>query len=267
MRGWPCGHRSPSTRRAALPTTRATNDIPRANCWRPRARQADVAENLHTDRVATEHQLQKRLTHTWARAGVHVDGERHFLAAWEVMDDYRINSARLGFGRPAVDFLLLDAQGRVAVVELKMSVRTRRDSLAALCQVTRRAFLLAQAFTSCRLAGAYEECYSGRHGRVEPTLLAEDLWLAHARFFGCEPIGPTIPGRPFRRVVAAPEFGGGWEGARDVFASEQRELIDDAIGAYSQKGSAGSEFRHWRDLPTPPPGQVAPGISILVIDE
>jgi hypothetical protein len=214
--------------------------------------------------VTTEHQLQKRLTRTWAQDGVQVDGKLHFLAAWEVMDDYRINSAQLGFGRPAIDFLLLDDQGLLTAVELKMSIRTRRDSWAALCQVTRRSALLAQTFTASYLAGAHEACYSGRHGRLEPRARADDLSLAHARFFGRVPIEPIV-GLPVRRVVAAPEFGKPWEAVRELFASGQRGLINNEISAFSQKGWPGTEFKRWLDLPTPPARHVASGISTLVI--
>ncbi len=101
------------------------------------------------------------------RQGAVIAGERFFLAAWEVMDNYRINSAQQGFGRPAIDFLLLDSQGRMVALELKMTVRSPRDSWSVLCQVTHRAQRLAEEFTPVLLEAAYRACHSGAYGRVE----------------------------------------------------------------------------------------------------
>ena len=64
-----------------------------------------------SSQTLTEHQLQGHLTQVWVDKGAVIAGERFFLAAWEVMDNYRINSAQQGFGRPAIDFLLLDSKG------------------------------------------------------------------------------------------------------------------------------------------------------------
>jgi hypothetical protein len=213
--------------------------------------------------MTSEHRLQKQLTAHWINEGVVIDDERHFLAAWEVMDDYRINSAVLGFGRPAIDFLLLDSRGRLLAVELKMRVKTKRESWAVLCQVTRRTALLAQGFNPARLASAHEACFSGRYGRVEarPTTLQ----VEHARFFDTQPV-ESIAGLPARRVVAATDFSDTWNGVHDTFTTASRAEIDQEISRYSQKGWPGTEFKRWLDLPTPLETLVAPGISTLVVE-
>lgn len=119
----------------------------------------------------TEHQLQAHLTREWVTNGVAIAEERFLLAAWEVMDNYAINSAQQGFGRPAIDFVFLDSQWRMVALELKMGVRFPRDSWAVLCQVTHRAQRLAKEFTPVRLESAYRACRSGAYGRVKVRAL------------------------------------------------------------------------------------------------
>ncbi|MEO8330406.1 MAG: hypothetical protein ABI586_10405, partial [Candidatus Nanopelagicales bacterium] len=132
--------------------------------------------------------MQKALTRIWVRDGLTLDGERLFLAAWEVMTDYKINDAHLGFGKPAIDFLFLDASGTMLALELKPSVLSPREAWAVLCQVTHRAYWLAQEHTRERLDGAYVACHSGRHGRVPIDEAVQPLWQAHAEFFDIRPL-------------------------------------------------------------------------------
>jgi hypothetical protein len=212
----------------------------------------------------TEHQLQKRLTQEWANNGVPSGSERLFLAAWEVMDNYRINSAQHGFGRPAIDFLLLDRSGRLVAVELKMQVQTALDSWAVLCQVTHRAHLLAAAFSPERLRSAYELCHSGQRGRVDLRSDVEDLEQAHARFFGVSPL-PKLPGVPIRRVVAAPVFGASWPTILEQFSAGPREALDKRLERYSGKTGPGREIGRWLDLPADSVPLITPGVAAFAV--
>jgi hypothetical protein len=212
----------------------------------------------------TEHQLQKRLTQEWLSDGVQLGSERLFLAAWEVMDNYGINSAQHGFGRPAIDFLLLDRSGRLVAVELKMQVQTALDSWAVLCQVTHRAHLLAAAFSPERLRSAYELCHSGQRGRVDLRSDVEDLEQAHARFFGSSPLAP-MPGTPIRRVVAAPVFGGSWPTILEQFSTGSREAVGQLLGRYSGRTGRGREIRRWLDLPAVSVPLVMPEVATLAV--
>ena len=163
------------------------------------------------------------------------------------MDNYRINSAQHGFGRPAIDFLLLDRGGRLVAVELKMILLAPRDCWSVLCQVTHRAHLLAAAFAHDRLESAYQECRSGRHGRVETTGDVPALRQAHAAFYDCDPL-PTLPGLPARRVVAAPVFGPSWPAILHQFTTGPRQAILEELARYSPNGQSGREFRRFREL-------------------
>lgn len=129
----------------------------------------------------------------WVGDGAVIAGERLFLVAWEVMDNYRIHSAQQGFGRPAIDFVLVDAEGRMVAVELKMSVRSPRESWSVLCQVTHRAQPLAEEFTPVLLESAYRACYSGAYGRMGAYPDVGELPQAHARFFDTTPL-PALLG-------------------------------------------------------------------------
>lgn len=209
-----------------------------------------------------EHELQSRLTRTWVRDGIRLGGERLFLAAWEVMDDYRINSAKRSFGRPAIDFLLLDRAGRLVAVELKMKVQAPRDCWAVLCQVTHRAHLLAAAFDTDRLVSASQACRTGQRGRVETTQDIEDLRTAHSRFFGIRALA-TLPGLPIRRVVAAPAFGAPWPSIRDRFVAGPPESLARELARYSYRGGAGLEFRRFLSIPPALTGQVDPAVMTL----
>lgn len=211
-----------------------------------------------------EHQLQKRLTREWVLDGLQLGSELLFLAAWEVMDNYRINSAKRGFGRPAIDFLFLDRSGRLVAVELKMRVRSPRDGWAVLCQVTHRAHLLAAAFTPERLASAYETCHSGQRGRVDSRLDMGNLVAAHARFFGRPPLNP-LPGVPIRRVVAATDFGASWHTIRERFSTGSRESVIQYLQRYSGLSGPAREIQRWRDLPRGSASLLTRGVMTLAV--
>ena len=212
-----------------------------------------------------EHQLQKHLTELWVDEGAVIAGERLFLAAWEVMDNYRINSAQRGFGRPAIDFLLLDSKGCMVALELKLAVRSPRDSWSVLCQVTHRAQRLAEEFTPALLESAYRDSHSGAYGRIEAHRDVGTLTEAHARFFDTTPL-PALPGMPVRRVVAATHFGPAWGGIREAFVEGPREATVEAVSRYAPGGGAGREFRRWLELaPVAPSSLLAIGVLDWVV--
>ncbi|MCA1702056.1 MAG: hypothetical protein LC808_01805 [Actinobacteria bacterium] len=104
--------------------------------------------------AVNEWKLQDALTETWARDGLSVNGERLFLAAREVMTDWRINDRLRHFNLPSIDFLFLDAQGQMLALELKPKIATPRDAWSVLCQVTHRAVELKRNFAACKLKGS-----------------------------------------------------------------------------------------------------------------
>ena len=132
----------------------------------------------------TEWALQKRLTNHWLRDDlVILDGEPLFLAAWEVMTSYRVNDARRHWSEPSIDFVFLDAAGRMVMVELKREVRTPLDAWSVICQVTHRAHVLASGYSASRLEGVYRDCHSGANGRKSNPTPARGLLEGHARAF------------------------------------------------------------------------------------
>jgi hypothetical protein len=115
----------------------------------------------------TEWSLQKRLTRSWLQGESTVlDGEKLFLAAWELMTDFRINDSRRHRNRPSIDFVFLDRAGRMVLVELKRKIITPRESWSVICQVTHRAHQLAAGYSHARLEVAYADCHSGADGRT-----------------------------------------------------------------------------------------------------
>lgn len=208
-----------------------------------------------------EHQLQKLLTREWAERGLTLGGERLFLAAWEVMDNYRVNDAHRGFGRPAADFVFLDSQGRLVVMELKMRVRSPQDSWAVLCQVTHRAHVLLQNYSIERLSSVYRACHSGDHGRV----ITKDLPVleeAYLDFFTAKEMPVCSPMRA-RRVVAACDYGPRWPEIRDMFAVGDRAAVCQVLAAYSDKGQPAKEFSRWLQLPPDAGARMAGEVATL----
>lgn len=203
--------------------------------------------------------MQKVLTRVWVRDGLMLDGERLFLAAWELMTDYKINDALLGFGKPAIDSLFLDAEGRMVALELKPSVLAPREAWAVLCQVSHRAYRLAEEYKPECLDRAYIACHSGLHGRVPVDEAVQPLWEAHAEFLDITALTNPVP-LPVRRMVAAREFGEPWERICSTFTHAPREQIVQELSRYSTRGGAAREFNRWRALPEAISG-VGPGVS------
>lgn len=99
----------------------------------------------------SEWQLQKALRGRWLSEGAQIDGEVLFLAGWEVMTNWEVNDAHKRWDLPSADFVLLDKQGRLVVMELKTAIRGPGDCLRALCQVTHSA-VLSMASRNCPMA-------------------------------------------------------------------------------------------------------------------
>ena len=75
------------------------------------------------ERMAASGTLRAR----WLTEGVVIKDEPHFLAGWEVMTNWQRNDAHGRFNLPSADFAILDKQGRLVVLELKMRVRSPGD--------------------------------------------------------------------------------------------------------------------------------------------
>jgi len=153
-----------------------------------------------------EWQLQEVLRRRWLTEGVVIDGEPLFLAGWEVMTNWRVNDAHKEWNRPSADFVLLDRQGRLVVLELKPAIRSPGECLLALCQVTHSAVRLAEAFTLDKLAKVSAACRCGPAADVQsdPIGLLHD---AHARFFSLSaPV--RLVNDEVRRAVASFDFAG-----------------------------------------------------------
>ena len=139
----------------------------------------------------TEWSMQKRLTASWlGQEQVRLNGEPFFLAAWEVMTNYKVNDARRHWNAPSIDFLFLDSSGRVVLVELKRAVRTPREGWNVVCQVSHRAQALAVGFSQPLIESAYTDCRSGLDGRATRSTDLAPLLQAHADAFSQPPDGP-----------------------------------------------------------------------------
>jgi hypothetical protein len=206
----------------------------------------------------TEWSLQKKLTANWlSRPLVTLADEQFFLVAWEVMANYRINDARKEFNKPSIDFLFLDARGQLVALELKRRVSSQRQAWWVLCQVTRRAHLLGEAYDETQLIGAYQHCRSGLDGRVTvPSEQVEDLRLAHAAAFGLDPLD-HLPGVPVRRFVMAESFGPSFDEVLLKFTQGTRAEIANLLGGFPPKGEL-AEFIRLPDLTRVDPSPVRP---------
>lgn len=193
----------------------------------------------------TEWSLQRRLTARWLERGVVIlGGERFFLAAWEVMTNFKINDARRHWNRPSIDFVLLDRTGRLALVELKREVGTPREGWSVLCQVTHRAQVLAAGFSHSRLEEAYFDCYTGTDGRTTGATDVEPVVRAHARTFGQPPLD-NVPGLPVRRFVMAKEFAPTFAPILTSMNSDSRQALTTSLGRYKARG----EIKRYLELP------------------
>lgn len=212
-----------------------------------------------------EWSLQKALTRTWAPHGVKVGGECLYLAAWEVMTDWRINDASRHWDRPSIDFVCLDSVGRLVLIELKIAVTTPRQAWSALCQVTHRAVELARSYTPDVLDGAHRACRSGEHGRMSKQAV-EPVGTGHARFFALNaPV--ELPGRPVRRVVAATTFGRAWTKVLDEFTTEGHAQVGEHLRrCYSTGSPANRELARFLALEAAQLDVTGPVLSLLVGD-
>jgi hypothetical protein len=209
-----------------------------------------------------EFRLQKALTSIWAAQGLTVGGERLYLAAWEVMTDWRINDAARHWNRPSVDFVCLDSAGRLVLIELKRTVSTPRQAWSVLCQVN-RAVELARSYTPLALDDAHRACRSGRHGRVAEHAV-EPVVSAHARFFGLE-VRSQLSGRPVRRAVAATMFGRAWPVVLDSFTTSRPEKVADELRRrYRTEAKGSREMARFLGLDVAQPNVMGPVVPLLV---
>ena len=170
-----------------------------------------------------EWQLQEVLRSRWLIDGVLVKDEPHFLAGWEVMTNWQRNQAHGRFDLPSADFVLLDKQGRLVVLELKMRIRSPGDCLRALCQVTNSAVRLAETFTLDKLAKLSADCRGVSSARSEGDPLGL-LREAHTEFFSL-PASVALLGAEVRRAVAALEFGPRWPSSVEFFTGSRKDML------------------------------------------
>jgi hypothetical protein len=188
------------------------------------------------DCTGTEWSLQKRLTNNWLRDDLVVlDGEPLFLAAWEVMTNYKVNDARRHWSEPSIDFVFLDSAGRMVLVELKREVRTPRDAWSVICQVTHRAHVLAAGYSAVRLEGVYMDCHSGADGRNSSPHEVSSLLEDHARAFG-QPALESLAGVPARRVIMTCSFGPTFSEILQLANGARRGQTIGALSRYKPRG-------------------------------
>jgi hypothetical protein len=184
------------------------------------------------------------LTRRWCSSRpVVLAGERLWLVAWEVMTDYRINDAKRHWALPSVDFVFLDREGRMVVLELKRHVQRPKDAWSVLCQVTHRAQVLGERYDEALLISAYQDCRSGTDGRLTPLAHIDPLRAAHARAFARRPL-PRLPGVPVRRLVMAESFGASFPRVLSGFTHADRTEVNDRLNRYA----AHREFTRFRTL-------------------
>ena len=183
--------------------------------------------------------------------GAVINGKKLFLAAWEVMvKSWWINDSKKYFAEPSIDFLLLDKTGNVWLVEMKRYVKAPRDAWEALCQVTHRAIALMKTYSFEKLESAFSAAYSGQHGRVKSSSETVSLLDSHKAFFNlANPLSvDSIAKNPFRRVVAAIEFGRSWESVRQQFYSEDLNSLQEFIRSSYVISKRAREFSRFMKL-------------------
>lgn len=199
-------------------------------------------------RTETEWSLQRRLTAEWLRDDlVLLDGERLFLAAWEVMTNYKVNDAHRHWSEPSIDFVFLDATGRMVTVELKREIRTPRDAWSVICQVTHRTHALASEYTASRLERVYHDCHSGADGRKRNPTPVRELLEEHARAFA-QPALDSLAGLPVRRMIMANSFGSNFPEILQWANSAPRAQIIEVLSRYKPRG----EIKRFLELPQDP---------------
>jgi hypothetical protein len=145
--------------------------------------------------AVTEWELQVRLEQLWAQDGIRLGGETLLLAGREVMTDWAKNDSRKAWNKPSVDFVALDRQGRLVVIELKNRIDTRRQAFESVLQVTAMALTLGQSVSW--------ESLERTHGRLLDGTLGGDLSSAWQATYANPVPAAGHSFAPVRRVLAA----------------------------------------------------------------
>ncbi|GCD88522.1 hypothetical protein [Nocardioides sp. LS1] len=207
----------------------------------------------------TEWSLQKLLEKQWASTGLILSSERLLLVAREVMTDWGVNDAATRWNLPSVDFLLLDERGHLVALELKLRIRSRRECVLALCQVTHMANRLAETLNGDRLNDAYR-----RHLTSVGVHSGASLEEAHAAFFGRRS-SIAVRADGFRRVVAATHISDRWEDEVAAFTGPDLDTVKARLAsAFAVDSRSNRPMRRFRDEVIAPL-QVAPRVETLVI--
>jgi hypothetical protein len=201
--------------------------------------------------METEWDMQERLTQKWLEEGAFFDDKRVFLAAWEVMiNSWEINDAHRRWNEPSIDFLFIDVDGNIWLVEMKRQIKTPRDAWSALCQVTHRAIVLGKTYSYSKLEFSYTAAYSGQHGRKKENSTSIGFLRAHQNFFKLsKPIEKAKFGSGvFRRVIAAKYFSNSWEGIKIGFDEKNIATVQKHIRENYTISKTTREFKRFMDL-------------------
>lgn len=198
--------------------------------------------------VETEWSMQKTLTASWlAHETVELHDEPFFLVAWEVMTTYKVNDARRHWNAPSIDFVFLDREGRMLLVELKRAVRTPREGWSVVCQVSHRAQALASGFSQRLLESVYLDCRSGPDGRTARKMSIPPLLRAHAEAFNQRPLR-RLRALPARRMVMAAEFRPSFAKILSMANASTPEQVAEMLSRYKRTG----EIKRYLELPLGP---------------
>ncbi len=187
--------------------------------------------------------MQKRLTAGWLTQMPVIHSEPLFLAAWEVMANYKVNDSRRHWNVPSIDFVFLDRAGLMVLVELKREVRTPRAGWDLVCQVTHRAHALASGFSQVGLESVYLDCRSGLDGRATRSSDIKPLLEAHAEAFSQSPID-ELPALPVRRMVMADDFAPSFARVLRSVNTGTPTQVASALSSYKPTG----EIKRYLDL-------------------
>lgn len=169
----------------------------------------------------TEWEHQDELEARWVREGVALDGETLLLVGREVMTNWARNDAHVQWNKPSADFIALDREGRLVVIELKTKITTPMEAARAACQVTAMALALGGSVTWPRLESAYAELNGGAIGG--------DLSTAWRGFVGRAALLAVTDYSPVRRILAAARIGprawGVWLEYEQATPAELLELL------------------------------------------
>jgi hypothetical protein len=151
--------------------------------------------------IKTEWDIQDELTARWIKDGGAICNQKKlFFVAREVMSpSWLINDKNNKWNEPSIDFVFIDANGEIWLIEIKRTIKTPRDAWSVLCQVSHRAVQLQKSYSFAKLRSAY----LSTQGNGNPH--KSDLLEEHKIHFDLSnPISiDVIQDGPFRRVVAA----------------------------------------------------------------